>query len=398
MRSGERVAIKLLRHENDKNAEMLGSFRRGVQSMRILADNGISGMVRYRNAYDISPCVIMDYVDGPNLQQAMERGLLTDWNDKLRVARDVAQIVRSGHNLAARVLHRDIRPANIMLRDFYSTSGTAGWEVVVLDFDLSYHRGAMEQSIDLRAQTGLGYLAPEQLQEIKGVSTRHSAVDSFGLGMTMSFLFTGEHPRPGAHAKEIPTAEFARKLDALGDSSRVWRSLPVRIARLIARSTCEQQKRRLDMGQVVAELGRLYIAASDPGSVTSAELWAEECLYRAFPNRDYQWDSDRLKGRIDLVSGLAIELKGDESAARVNLELSWDYSGGAERRNVSKYLIDAAAKCESTLRKAGFTIKTKNNSADALHLEATVTVHTLRQHCDKAAKGVADIAPYLEQK
>jgi serine/threonine protein kinase len=83
-----------------------------------------------------------------------------------------------------------------MLNDYYSATGE--WQVVVLDFDLSWHRGSVERSV-VHGSTLLGYLAPEQIQPIQGVSTRHAAVDSFGLGMLLFFLISGHNPLPDEH-------------------------------------------------------------------------------------------------------------------------------------------------------------------------------------------------------
>src|SRR5580700_10726056 len=125
---------------------MLGSFRRGVKSMRILSNAGVPGMVRYHYGFELPPCVIMDYVDGPNLEEAVQSRLLNTWHDILYTSLEITKIVRSGHNLPERVLHRDIRPPNIILKNFYSDKNE-GYSVTVLDFDLSWHRGASEQSI-----------------------------------------------------------------------------------------------------------------------------------------------------------------------------------------------------------------------------------------------------------
>lgn len=151
--------------------------------MKILGDSGVEGMVPYRKAFEIPACVVMDWIDGPNLDNAVSSGQTQDWKLILRIGSDMADIVRRGHVLPERVLHRDIRPSNAMLRGFYSNPDK--WDVVVLDFDLSWHRGALERSV-IHGSAMLGYLAPEQIQTIPYVSTRHAAVDSFGMGMVFS--------------------------------------------------------------------------------------------------------------------------------------------------------------------------------------------------------------------
>jgi hypothetical protein len=72
---GDRVAVKVLLEDVRKDPLSLHAFRRGVQSMRILSDRAVEGMVRYREASEIPALVVMDYVDGPNLATARTPGI-----------------------------------------------------------------------------------------------------------------------------------------------------------------------------------------------------------------------------------------------------------------------------------------------------------------------------------
>ncbi len=150
-------------------------------------------MVAYKEASEIPAFVVMDWVEGPDLGQAVAAKQINDWSLILRIGVDLASIVRRGHLLPERVLHRDLRPSNVMLEGFHTAPDT--WRVVVLDFDLSWHQGAPEQSI-VPGGSMVGYLAPEQLEQILGVSTRHASVDSFGLGMTLYFMISQRNPLP----------------------------------------------------------------------------------------------------------------------------------------------------------------------------------------------------------
>jgi hypothetical protein len=47
------------------------------------------------------------------------------------------------------------------------------YEVVVLDFDLSWYQGSFEKSI-IHGSAIVGYLAPEQIQQTPGISTRNA--------------------------------------------------------------------------------------------------------------------------------------------------------------------------------------------------------------------------------
>lgn len=142
---GNTVAVKVLHEEMRQNPDLFHSFRRGVRSMKILSENDIQGMVPYRKAFEIPAFVVMDWIDGPDLGMAVASMQVSDWDLILRIGSEIADIVRRGHLLTERVLHRDLRPSNVMLRGFYTDP--YDWDVVVLDFDLSWHKGADRKSV-----------------------------------------------------------------------------------------------------------------------------------------------------------------------------------------------------------------------------------------------------------
>ena len=150
------VAIKVLHERVRKQPEMLQSFRRGVNSMRILSRHNVQGMVPYYDASEIPAFVVMEFIDGPNLAEAVQHHLVNDWGTVLWIASEFVGIVRTSHMLPERVLHRDIRPSNIMIRNGWLDRDD--WKIVVLDFDLSWHKDATEASV-LHFSSASGFLA-----------------------------------------------------------------------------------------------------------------------------------------------------------------------------------------------------------------------------------------------
>lgn len=75
---GNRVAVKLLRRDVRREPAMLQTFRRGVRSMRILKSRKVLGMVDFIDASEIPAVVVMDWVDGPNLTDAVQKKVLKD--------------------------------------------------------------------------------------------------------------------------------------------------------------------------------------------------------------------------------------------------------------------------------------------------------------------------------
>lgn len=78
-KTGNYVALKVLGETVRDNADYLDCFRRGVESMRILTERGVPGMVPYSDASEIPACAIMQFVEGPNLEEAGASHSIGDW-------------------------------------------------------------------------------------------------------------------------------------------------------------------------------------------------------------------------------------------------------------------------------------------------------------------------------
>ena len=379
---GEPLAIKILLEEIRNNDELLQSFRRGVRSMRILTQHQLDGVVGYRDSSEIPAFVVMDWVDGPSLQEAVESRALEDWQTILRTAKHLTRILREAHELPERVLHRDLRPSNVMLKGFYTEP--EDWKVVVLDFDLSWHRGATERSV-VHGSTLFGYLAPEQMIRIPGVSTRNSAVDSFGLGMVLFFMVDSRHPIPAEHRH---TDWSATVQSACGKHSwENWKSLPARFARLIMNATRDQQATRWDVMQIETELNRLWEVATRPESIVAPDLLAEEVASRVDVFRTYLWDEDLTGANTELPTGLRVRLRGDSVGRRLVLDIEWQNTGVHRRRKVGKWVGPASKNCAAMLRAEGWDV-TEDVDLQALLVRASRDADSVRVAIHQCAAGI----------
>ena len=66
---------------------------------------------------EIPAFVVMEFIEGPNLAEAVRHHLVDDWETVLWAAAELVGIIRKSHMLAERVLHRDVKPSNIMIRN-----------------------------------------------------------------------------------------------------------------------------------------------------------------------------------------------------------------------------------------------------------------------------------------
>lgn len=253
-KDGNRYALKVLLPEVKDRISYLSCFRRGIRSMHILKKKGIDGMVSIHDSYEIPACIVMDMIDGITLREAMNQQYLTKLECKLSVLVRIAEIIYSAHQLEERILHRDLKPENIILKDCYSAKDleTVHIPVTVLDFDLSWHRGATEKTVAFGA-ISQGFMAPEQIDTSEDRSlTRNTAVDVYSLGMLAFFVLTNRNPVPN----ESQFATFKpRLLDKLKrEYSNQWKTLPQYLYNTILLATEPMQLNRMPLSSFIESL------------------------------------------------------------------------------------------------------------------------------------------------
>lgn len=366
-RDGKVVALKLLKREIRDNLPLLHSFRRGVQAMRILSDRDVEGMVAHLDASEIPTFVTMDWVEGPNLATAKQSQLLNSWPDILDIAMQTCRTVVAAHQLPEQVLHRDLRPANIMLRNGWERQHQS-WDVVVLDFDLATYRGAATESV-LAEGSAVGYLAPEQLSDQKGASSRNALVDAFGIGMTILFLAGGRDPeaymqRSVAFDREVKTAVNQ-------PSGHSFLATPNRVARLIKSATLDNQRERWSLPLILRELTRLLSANLGTGRALDSDLIAEEivCNCEVLADR-YQWEPDD-RATYAVANGPAVSVHASASDLTVRAELQWTDTGVSNRKGLHKYLPEKLNRAVAFLTEYGWDVDKTINRSRTLNITAT---------------------------
>lgn len=130
---------------------------------------------------DGAPYMVMEVLDGDDLEGLFRKGKLTSYGDILEAADSALHVLEGAHSKG--IIHRDLKPANI----FREKDGG----VRVLDWGLSSKRGTS----DFQPGTVLGtpgFMAPEQAQ---GESNKAGPeADIYGLSATLYSLITGRPP------------------------------------------------------------------------------------------------------------------------------------------------------------------------------------------------------------
>ncbi|MFH2008525.1 MAG: protein kinase [bacterium] len=158
VRTGRPCALKLLPAEAALDASSVRRFEREAQVLGALGHPGIVGVHDFSETPDGRPFLVMDYLEGEDLSQRLERAGALDWDSAKRIFSEMAGALWAAHR--AGVLHRDLKPANVFLAHMPSTPERA----VLLDFGLA-KQGAQEATHLTRTGVVLGtplYMSPEQ--------------------------------------------------------------------------------------------------------------------------------------------------------------------------------------------------------------------------------------------
>ncbi len=236
-----RVAVKVLRPAIAADPNARRRLAREVETMRRVRSPFVAEVLDADVTSD-PPYIVTRYVSGRTLEEVVaESGPLTG-RQLARLASGLALALSAVH--AAGVVHRDLKPGNVML---------AGGEPVVIDFGIAH----VPDSTRL-TQTGMfmgtpGYLAPEVIEGQQS----GPASDVHSWGATVAFAATGRPPFGTGAFETI----FYRIVNGQPDLT----GFPAPLLSLVGQALSRDPGRRPD----TAELCRLT-AALDPSSLVPA--------------------------------------------------------------------------------------------------------------------------------
>ncbi|MGH7470108.1 MAG: protein kinase domain-containing protein [Longimicrobiales bacterium] len=220
LRHNRRVAIKVLRPEL---AAALGA-ERFIREIQIAAQLTHPHILPLHDSGEADGLLyyVMPYVDGISLRDRLKREKQLPIDDALGLAHEVADALAHAH--ARGILHRDIKPQNILI---------AGQHALVVDFGIA--RAVDQAGGQQLTQTGFvvgtsGYCSPEQMTGEEELDAR---TDVYSLGCVLYEMLTGQPPFTGA---TVP-AMLARQLAAPVPSVRSQRdSVPENVDRAVTRA------------------------------------------------------------------------------------------------------------------------------------------------------------------
>ena len=264
------VAIKMLRRDLAQDSIFQARFRREAQSAASLNHPNIvavydTGEEIIEDATGRSiavPYIVMEYVEGHTVKDLISDGTAVPINEAIEIVSGVLSALQYSH--ANHLVHRDIKPGNIML--------TSDGKVKVMDFGIAR---ALTDSQATMTQTNAvvgtaQYLSPEQARG----ETVDARSDLYSTGVVLFELLTGRPPFKGdsavavayQHVEQIPPTP-----------SSILSDIPDSLDRVVLKSLAKNREDRYSSATaMLADLQR--VAQGLDVGAPPADSWATEVL------------------------------------------------------------------------------------------------------------------------
>ena len=177
------VAVKILKPELAHDAEFRRRFHDESQAVAMLSHPNIMAVYDVSRSDDLD-YIVMELLDGITLKQYMQKkGLPLNWREALHFITQIMKALSHAHSRG--IIHRDIKPQNIMvLRD---------GSVKVADFGIARVLSAAQSTLTQEALGSVHYISPEQARG-SHIDTR---ADIYSAGVVLYEMTAGRLPYEG---------------------------------------------------------------------------------------------------------------------------------------------------------------------------------------------------------
>ena len=220
------VAIKILKDEFLNNEEFIRRFKNESKAIAMLSHPNIV------KVYDVSfgdmiQYIVMEYIDGITLKEYIDRQGVIEWKDVLHLTTQVLRALQHAHESG--IVHRDIKPQNIMLLQ----DGT----IKVTDFGIARFSDKATRTMTDQAIGSVHYIAPEQARG----DVTDGKTDIYSVGVMLYEMLTGKLPFEGDSAVTVALMQ-------LRSTPRMPRevnpSIPVGLEQITMRAMAKKPEQR----------------------------------------------------------------------------------------------------------------------------------------------------------
>ena len=193
---GRWVAIKILKEEFSNNSDFLRRFRNESKAIAVLNHPNIV------KVYDVSfgdqiQYIVMEFIDGITLKEYIEQEGTIRWQEAVHFTTQILMALECAHEKG--IIHRDIKPQNIMLLQDGS--------IKVADFGIARFLQSETQTMTDKAIGSVHYIAPEQAS---GDYITDKA-DIYSVGIMLYEMLTGKLPFVADNAVSVALMQLQAK-------------------------------------------------------------------------------------------------------------------------------------------------------------------------------------------
>ena len=182
------VAIKILKDEFLENEDFIRRFKNESKTIEVLSHSNIV------KVYDVSfgdriQYIVMENIDGITLKEYIDQQGKISWKEAVHFTVQILRALSHAHNRG--IIHRDIKPQNIMLLK----DGT----IKVTDFGIAKFSDQATRTMTDKAIGSVHYISPEQA---KGDVTDEKS-DIYSVGILLYEMLTGSLPFKADNAVSV---------------------------------------------------------------------------------------------------------------------------------------------------------------------------------------------------
>ncbi|MEP6652081.1 MAG: serine/threonine-protein kinase [Myxococcales bacterium] len=338
----KRVAVKLMSRDLAANAEALARFRREAEVTSQLGHPHIVHVFDFGEAPSGEPYLVMEYLEGEDLDHRLQRVGRLDLAATIRVVKQAASALTATH--ARGIIHRDLKPANIFLVDIEGE----GDFVKIVDFGISKVRAAATKLTGASAVMGTpSYMSPEQATgQVDDIDHR---TDEWALACITYEMLCGRPPFRGDSIQALLYQTIHQ--DPLPLAGRVP-GLSRELDKVLGRAL---SKRQVDRFPTVTAFLRAFEAAASSGPPPLDSNLAEPAVLKKQSPRS---EKPKAHAQVTTFSQTAAEVTNPMGRFNGRLSRPWAIAaiGGAA------LLIGVVA-----------TVRTTSTSSASRHGKATST-------------------------
>ncbi|MBD2296607.1 serine/threonine protein kinase [Anabaena sphaerica FACHB-251] len=206
LQTQELVVVKLLTFDDEFQWHDLKLFEREAETLKSLSHPAIP---RYLDYFELDTpnykgfALVQSYIPAESLETQLKTGRSFSEKEVKEIATALLEILKYLHSQQPPVIHRDIKPSNILLTN---RSGNSVGDVYLVDFGSV--QTIVRSNSTMTVVGSYGYMPPEQFS---GKAT--PASDLYGLGATLIYLVTGQHPA------DLPQQDLVIKFEQVANIS-----------------------------------------------------------------------------------------------------------------------------------------------------------------------------------